>query len=158
VELRAHVRRRAVQLSFLLWLASILPQPAADPLCLATTVYLEARDQSELGQRAVAEVALRRQENGRWGESVCEVVTARKQFAPTLVNPGTELSDLAAWEKAINVALKSQADWKQPVADRHEVVPGASHFAALDIAQPAWRTYPTVATIGSHTFFRVDRL
>jgi spore germination cell wall hydrolase CwlJ-like protein len=147
-----------LQLSFLLWLASILPQPAADPLCLATTVYLEARDQSELGQRAVAEVALRRRENGRWGDSTCDVVTAPKQFAPTLVSPGTELGDLEAWGKAIDVALKEEADWKQPIADRHEVVPGASHFAALHIAQPAWRSYPTVATIGSHTFFRVERL
>ena len=42
-----------MKLSFLLWLAQILPQPTADPLCLATTVYLEARDQSELGQRTV---------------------------------------------------------------------------------------------------------
>jgi spore germination cell wall hydrolase CwlJ-like protein len=158
VELRAHVRRRAVQLSFLLWLASILPQPAADPLCLATTVYLEARGQSELGQQAVAEVALRRRENGRWGESTCDVVTAPKQFAPTLVNPGTELSDLAAWEKAINVALKEEAEWRQPIADRHEVVPGASHFVALSVAQPAWRNKPLVATIGDHTFLRVDRL
>ena len=32
-----------MKLSFLLWLAQILPQPTADPLCLATTVYLEAR-------------------------------------------------------------------------------------------------------------------
>jgi len=46
-----------MKLSFLMWLASFLPQSAADPLCLATTVYLEARDQSQLGQRAVAEVA-----------------------------------------------------------------------------------------------------
>ena len=57
-----------MKLSFLLWLASLLPQPAADPLCLATTVYLEARDQPVIGQRAVAEVALRRQADGRWGK------------------------------------------------------------------------------------------
>jgi spore germination cell wall hydrolase CwlJ-like protein len=148
-----------MQLSFLLWLASVLPQPAADPLCLATTVYLEARDQSELGQRAVAEVALRRQENGRWGDSVCEVVTAPKQFAPTLVNPGIQVGgDIEAWTRAINVALAAQKDWQQPVADRHEVVPGASHFVALGLAKPAWRNKPLVATIGDHTFLRVDRL
>jgi spore germination cell wall hydrolase CwlJ-like protein len=148
-----------MQLSFLLWLASVLPQPAADPLCLATTVYLEARDQSELGQRAVAEVALRRQENGRWGDSVCDVVTSPKQFAPTLVNPGVQVGgDIEAWTRAINVALAAQKDWQQPVADRHEVVPGASHFVALGLAKPAWRNYPTVATIGDHTFLRVDRL
>jgi spore germination cell wall hydrolase CwlJ-like protein len=147
-----------MKLSFLLWLASMLPQPAADPLCLATTVYLEARDQSELGQRAVAEVALRRQESGRWGKSVCDVVTAPKQFAPTLVNPGLRLGNVEAWQRAVNVAFEAQKDWQQPIADRVEIVPGASHFAALAIAQPTWRRYPEVATIGSHTFYKVDRL
>lgn len=147
-----------MKLSFILWLAQILPQPAADPLCLATTVYLEARNQSELGQRAVAEVALRRQESGRWGASVCEVVTARKQFAPTLVNPGLRVKNLEAWERAVRIAFETQRDWRLPPGERREVVPGASHFAALDLANPAWATAPQVATIGDHTFFRVQRL
>src|SRR5690349_15559336 len=68
--------RYRMKLSFLLWLASVLPQPAADQLCLATTVYLEARSESQIGQMAVAEVAMRRRENGRWGDTVCEVVRA----------------------------------------------------------------------------------
>jgi spore germination cell wall hydrolase CwlJ-like protein len=148
-----------LKLEFLMWLASVLPQPAADPLCLATTVYLEARDQSELGQRAVAEVALRRQESGRWGESVCEVVTAPKQFAPTLVGANANVGgDLAAWERAVHVALAAQKDWQKPLGQRNEVVPGASHFVALGLAQPAWRHSPKVATIGDHTFLKVDRL
>ena len=119
-----------MKLSFLMWLSSLLPQPVADPLCLATTVYLESRDQSELGQRAVAEVALRRRDDGRWGDSVCEVVTAPKQFAPTIVGPGARIKSLDAWQKAVNVAFASQKDWKQPVGKRNEVVPGASHLAA----------------------------
>lgn len=147
-----------MKLSFVLWLASILPQPAADPLCLATTVYLEARDQSALGQRAVAEVALRRRDSGQWGESVCEVVTARKQFAPTIVNPGLRMKNIKAWERAVQVAFEAQADWQLPPGERNEVVPGASHFAALALANPNWATYPQVATIGDHTFFRVQRL
>lgn len=147
-----------MKLSFILWLAQILPQPAADPLCLATTVYLEARDQSELGQRAVAEVALRRRDSGQWGESVCEVVTARKQFAPTIVNPGLRMKNLKAWEQAVQVAFQAQQDWQLPAGERREVVPGASHFAALDLASPAWASAPRVATIGDHTFFRVQRL
>jgi spore germination cell wall hydrolase CwlJ-like protein len=147
-----------MKLSFLLWLASILPQPAADPLCLATTVYLEARDQSELGQRAVAEVALRRQESGQWGNSVCAVVTARRQFAPGIVNPGIRLRNLEAWQRAVDVAFQAQADWQRPPGDRREIVPGASHFAALGHASPAWARAPRVATIGDHTFFRVQRL
>ena len=78
-----------MKLAWILWLASILPPQAADSLCLSTTLYLEARDQSVLGQHAVAEVALRRAESGLWGDSVCDVVTARKQFAPTIVSPRT---------------------------------------------------------------------
>ena len=147
-----------MKLSFILWLATVLPQPAADPLCLATTVYLEARDQTELGQRAVAEVALRRRDSGQWGASICEVVMARKQFAPTIVNPGLRMKNLEAWEKAVQVAFQAQHDWTLPVGQRNEVVPGASHFAALDLASPAWASAPRVATIGDHTFFRVQRL
>lgn len=147
-----------MKLSFLMWLSSLLPQPVADPLCLATTVYLESRDQSELGQRAVAEVALRRRDDGRWGDSVCEVVTAPKQFAPTIVGPGARIKSLDAWQKAVNVAFASQKDWKQPVGQRNEVVPGASHFAAHKLVTPTWSSYPAVAKIGDHTFYKVDRL
>ena len=146
-----------MELSFMLWIASLLPQPAADPLCLATTVYLEARDQSTLGQRAVAEVALRREEDGRWGDSVCEVVTAPKQFAPTLVNPNYEMTSLASWQQAFDVAFEAQADWQRPLDERHEVVPGASHFAAHYV-NPSWTSFPRVKTIGDHTFYRVEKL
>ena len=146
-----------MHLSFLLWVASMLPQSAADPLCLATTVYVEARGQSELGQRAVAEVALRREEDGRWGDSVCEVVTAPKQFAPTLVNPNLEMGNLESWQTAFDVAFQAESDWQLPEGQRHEVVPGASHFAAHYV-HPSWDSYPQVKTIGDHTFYRVDKL
>ena len=146
-----------MKLSFLLWLASVLPQSAADPLCLAATVYLEARDQPVAGQQAVAEVALRRQADGRWGDSVCEVVTAPKQFAPSLVNPNLRLGSVQAWQKAVEVAFEAQQDWQAPAAQRHELVPGASHFAALH-ARPTWASYPVVARIGEHRFYRVERL
>ena len=58
----------------------------------------------------------------------------------------------------MQVAFQAQQDWTLPVGQRNEVVPGASHFAALDLASPAWATAPRVATIGDHTFFRVQRL
>ena len=144
-----------MKLSSLLWLASLLPAAPAETLCLAATIYLEARDQSELGQRAVAEVVLRRRDSGRWGDDVCAVVKAPKQFAPTLVPPSTRLVDVKAWEMALSVAVGSLAAWSRPQAERHEVVPDASHFAALDLANPRWaRVYPQVAVIGDHTFFR----
>ena len=147
-----------MKLAWILWLSQMLPQPAADSLCLSTTVYLEARDQTLQGQQAVAEVALRRLDSGLWGDSMCQVVTARKQFAPTIVSPNTQLGNSMAWEEAVNVAFDAERNWALPAGERREIVPGASHFAALAIASPSWRNAYQVATIGDHTFYRVQKL
>lgn len=147
-----------MKLAWILWLSHILPQPAADSLCLSTTVYLEARDQSLRGQEAVAEVALRRLDSGIWGENLCEVVTARRQFAPSLVSPNTNLGNPDAWARAVDVAMDSERNWALPPNRRREIVPGASHFAASAIASPSWRNAYQVATIGDHTFYRVQDL
>ena len=147
-----------MKLAWILWLSQLLPQPAADSLCLSTTVYLEARDQSVRGQQAVAEVALRRRDSGLWGNDLCSVVTARKQFAPSLVSPDTELGNPDAWAEAVAVAFASERNWALPPGKRKEVVPGASHFAATAIASPSWRNAYQVATIGDHTFFKVQSL
>lgn len=147
-----------MKLAWILWLASVMPPQAADSLCLSTTLYLEARDQSLRGQQAVAEVALRRQESGLWGESMCEVVTAKSQFAPTLVPASTRLNNSQAWSRAVKVALDSERNWELPPGQRKEIVPGASHFLAHAIAAPSWRNAYQVATIGDHTFLKVQTL
>ena len=147
-----------MKLAWILWLSQMLPQPAADSLCLSTTVYLEARDQTLRGQQAVAEVALRRLGSGLWGDSMCSVVTARKQFAPTIVAPGTRLKNSDAWARSINVALDAERNWALPIGQRKEIVPGASHFMAHNIASPSWRNAYQVAQIGDHTFLRVQKL
>ncbi len=148
-----------MKLAWILWMSSnLLPQPAADSLCLSTTLYLEARDQSVRGQQAVAEVALRRRDSGLWGGNLCDVVTARKQFAPTIVSPQTRLGNADAWAQAVTIALESEQNWALPVGQRREVVPGASHFLAHAIAAPSWRNAYRVATIGDHTFLQVQSL
>lgn len=148
-----------MKLTWILWLANVLPQPVADPLCLATTVYLEARNQSILGQRAVAEVALRRVEDGRWGECVCSVVTSPKQFAPTLVSPNMRLKNARAWERASAIAFEALRDWRKPTEQRRQVVPGADHFLVHDLVnRPDWARGTPVARIGDHAFYRVQQL
>lgn len=147
-----------MKLEWVMWLASVLSPQAADSLCLSTTLYLEARNQSVQGQQAVAEVALRREESGLWGNSMCEVVTARKQFAPTIVSPRTRLSNTEAWAQAVSIAIESERNWALPPGERKEIVPGASHFMAHAIAAPSWRNAYQVATIGDHTFLKVQRL
>jgi spore germination cell wall hydrolase CwlJ-like protein len=147
-----------MKLVWILWLSQLMPQPAADSLCLSTTLYLEARDQSLRGQQAVAEVIMRRRDSGLWGDDLCSVVTARKQFAPTIVSPDTRINNNDAWAEAVDVAMDSERNWALPPGERKEVVPGASHFAALSLASPSWRTAYQVATIGDHTFFKVQSL
>ena len=147
-----------MKLAWILWLSQLMPQPAADSLCLSTTLYLEARDQSLRGQQAVAEVIMRRRDSGLWGDDLCSVVTARKQFAPTIVSPNTRIENSDAWAEAVDVALDSERNWSLPPGERKEVVPGASHVAALSLASPSWRTAYQVATIGDHTFFKVQSL
>ena len=147
-----------MKLAWIMWLASVLPPPSADSLCLSTTLYLEARDQSLRGQQAVAEVALRRRDSGLWGDTLCDVVTARSQFAPTLVPRSTVLSNTVAWERSVGIAFEAERNWALPTGERKEVVPGASHFMAHAIARPSWRNAYQVATIGDHTFLRVQSL
>lgn len=145
-----------MKLSFLLWLASILPQPAGDQLCLATTVYLEARSESKVGQMAVAEVVMRRRESGRWGRTACDVVRAPRQFATTTMPEATEILNPVAWKKALQVAGRSLAMWSLPRDRRNFVVPDADHFILADSSSPDWAKGPPLVTIGAHNFYRIN--
>lgn len=147
-----------MKLALILWLVHVLPQQAADPMCLATTVYLEARNQSDTGQRAIAEVALRRRDSGEWGHSVCSVVTAPGQFAMATMDPNDRINNFQAWSKALGIAVATEIDWERPAGQRHEVVPGASHFAERTHANPGWASSHLVAVIGDHSFYQVARL
>ncbi|HEX5354517.1 MAG TPA: cell wall hydrolase [Rhodanobacteraceae bacterium] len=141
-------------LGLLLGMIALLPRPVADQTCLAATVYMEARSQPTRGQLAVAEVALDRLDMGRYGDTICEVVTAPHQFALTANPKDYPIDNTAAWDKAWKIAGKAIAIWKEPVADRKLVVPGANHFIKLG-STATWAKNP-IATIGDHEFYAVD--
>jgi len=144
-----------MKLSMLLWLMSVLPQPLADQTCLATTVYLEARSQSTVGQMAVAEVAMRRRERGQWGDTVCEVVKAPHQFALSTTPQNQEIDNLVAFQKAWDIAGKTLTNWQLPVDERRFFVPHADHFATVSVA-PAWSRNQRAITIGDHKFYTIN--
>lgn len=144
-----------MKLGWLLWLASFFPADVHDHTCLAATIYLESRDQTTLGQAAVAEVALRRRESGRWGATLCEVLGKRKQFALAMVPHDFVVTNPKAFLQAWQVAAQQISMWRLPPSARQLVVPGADHFVALEHAQPVWAQGQPVATIGDHTFYRV---
>jgi len=144
-----------MKLSMLLWLMSVLPQPLADQTCLATTVYLEARSQSTIGQMAVAEVAMRRRERGQWGGTVCDVVKSPHQFALTTTPQSQDVDNLKAFQKAWDIAGKSITNWDLPADERRFFVPHADHFATAAVA-PAWSHNRSAVTIGDHKFYSVN--
>jgi spore germination cell wall hydrolase CwlJ-like protein len=53
--------------------------------CIAVAVYFEARGESMLGQRAVAEVILNRVADPRWPETACEVIKQKNQFSFVMI-------------------------------------------------------------------------
>jgi len=145
-----------MKIAWLLWLASVMPQHAADRTCLATMIYLEARSESQLGQAAVAEVAVRRRENGRWGDDLCKVVGAPGQFALSTTNRNYMLRSPESWSTAWLVADRTLQMWDLPIDKRKFVVPEADHFVAEEHASPSWSKGERVAVIGAHSFFRIN--
>src|SRR5512145_1552889 len=119
-----------MKLAWILWLSSFSPTPLADSMCLATTIYFEARNQSVDGQWAIAEVALRRRDSGRYGNQLCEVLLQPKQFALTLVSPDKEITEWEAYRHSWKVTLETLHNWQLPERERRLVVPGADHFLA----------------------------
>jgi spore germination cell wall hydrolase CwlJ-like protein len=145
-----------MKLALLLWMSSVLPQPLADQTCLATTVYLEARSEPVRGQLAVAEVALRRREQGRWGSDLCHVLRARGQFALSTTNENFKINNWQAWAKSWNVAALAMNVWALPREMRVAVVPGADHFFAAYADTPAWAVGTPMAVIGDHHFYALN--
>lgn len=145
-----------MKLAWILWLSSLSPTPLADPICLATAVYLEARDQSREGQMAVAEVALRRRDSGLYGSALCEVLTQPKQFALTLVPPRRRIDDGRAYLRSLEVALQAMQNWQRPERERRLVVPGADHFLAWQRVSADWAVGEPLHVIGDHGFYRVN--
>ena len=145
-----------MKLAFLLWIASLFQQPVDDRACLAATIYLEARGESVKGQMAVAEVALRRRESGQWGNSLCEVLRARGQFALSTTSKNYLFTDVESWREAWFIAGTAIDMWSLPPSLRMDVVPRADHFYASNSIAPAWAKGNPIAIIGEHSFFRAD--
>lgn len=142
-----------MKLGLLLWLASVFPHETADQICLASTIYLEARSESLLGQAAVAEVALRRRASGQWGNNLCSVLTARGQFALSTTNTNYIVDESGAWQNAWVVAGAAMRIWSLPPQMRVALVPRADHFLATSASTPAWAKGPPLAVIGDHRFY-----
>jgi N-acetylmuramoyl-L-alanine amidase len=114
--------------------------------CLAKAIFWEARGEPLSGQLAVAQVILNRVESRRFGNDICSVVKAPRQFSFVRAGVIPEASNRSQWgtsQAVAHVALRGEWD---------DVVGTATHFHATRV-NPAWRL-TRVATIGNHIFYR----
>jgi spore germination cell wall hydrolase CwlJ-like protein len=115
--------------------------------CLTRNVYYEAGVEDRAGKYAVAHVTVNRLKTGYWGNSVCKVVYAKKQFSWTeqkrLPRP-----DPTVWAESRDVAVKVLTGYR---------VSGLMHslyYHAIYIKDPKWAdTRHEAGQIGNHVFY-----
>jgi spore germination cell wall hydrolase CwlJ-like protein len=128
-------------------------------MCLALTVYMEARQEPVRGQLAVAQVVLNRVRDERYPDTVCAVVEqgsppgdalprrADCQFSWRCDGKPDKPYEPVAWYRALRVAQYALAGARLPELE------GVLHYHA-DYVAPRWAArLQHVIHIGSHVFY-----
>ena len=138
----------------------------ASLICLALNVYHEAKNQSFLGQVAVAQVVMNRVKDKRYPNTVCEVVKQgqtykwkpsfpiknRCQFSWYCDGKSDVPKNEKAWKKAQDVAFLVLYD-----KIKLDVTEGATHYHATYV-KPSWAKTKTRTTrIEKHIFYRWEK-
>tara|TARA_A100001011_G_scaffold372087_1_gene430123 strand:+ start:1555 stop:1986 length:432 start_codon:yes stop_codon:yes gene_type:complete len=133
-------------------------------MCLALNVYHEAKNQSTIGQIAVAQVTMNRVYDERYPNNVCDVVKQgltykwnsdmpirnQCQFSWYCDGKSDKPKDEQAWQYAIMVA---DGVYYGKVIN---LIDGATHYHAHYV-NPSWAETKTYITrIGDHIFYRWD--
>ena len=124
---------------------------SADVDCLTKNIYYEAGIEDSHGKLAVGQVTVNRLKSGYWGNSICKVVYAKKQFSWTnlkkLPRPNAEL-----WAESEQVALNIIG------GQRIRGLAKSLYYHATYIANPRWADPDKeVGRIGNHVFYNVAR-
>lgn len=129
--------------------------PTSDVECLTQAIYYEARNESEEGQAAVAEVVINRSRSGAYPASVCAVVYQRNtrtcQFTFTCDGAiGRSPVDLVKWARAERIARDVNGGRTQASLPRTSLNYHANYVS------PSWgRRLVRVRQIGNHIFYGV---
>lgn len=79
-----------------------------DHECLARAMYFESNRSSRDGMVAVGSVVMNRVEDGRWGNTVCQVVGAPRQFAPGVMTRSMDSAGASLAMEASRSVLKGE--------------------------------------------------
>ena len=127
--------------------------PDNDLECLTQAVYYEARNESEAGQAAVAEVVLNRSRHRAYPKRVCEVVYQRNsrtcQFTFTCDGSiGRRAVNPVAWARAERIAREVYEGRSASQLPRNSVNYHANYV------RPSWgQRLARVRQIGAHIFY-----
>lgn len=115
----------------------------ADLLCLALTIFLEARGEPITGQYHVGAVILNRVHSEDYPDTVCEVVNQPHQFATEVVSTGTPAE--------VSTAAFVAVDLYYNYIPNDEVL----WFYEPTVVNPGWaKNLEPAFKIGNHLFLR----
>lgn len=124
----------------------------ADRVCLAQTIYFEARDQPLAGRRAVAAVVLNRVRSAKFPATICGVVHQKNgrncQFSWWCDGRSDQPRDRQSWDEARHLA-------DTMVDGPYDDPTGGALFFFHHGAKPRRILYvERVAVVGAHLFYR----
>ena len=117
---------------------------AAGIMCLALTLYHEARSESLVGQTLVAQVVLNRADGD--SSKICRTVLRKGQFSPNL-KKSLRITDLKTFKK---LKILSENIIKKGRVNK------VTHFHNISCT-PTWsrsKKFIRIAKIGSHIFYK----
>ena len=134
-------------------------------LCLALNTYHEAKNQSMVGQIAVAEVVMNRVTDSRYPNTICEVVKQGPKYKGSDV-PVRHRCQFSWYCDGKSDIPKNEKAWKtaQDVAFlvlydkiKLDVTEGATHYHATYV-RPSWaKTKKRTTRIDKHIFYRWEK-
>jgi N-acetylmuramoyl-L-alanine amidase len=126
-----------------------MPGLSSAILCLALTVYNEARGEPIAGQYAVAYVTLNRAKQR--SKTICEVIKEPYQYSWYKNNYQLVPKSGVEWETSLKVARTSYT-----MRNNDNLFSGAAYFHGKEI-RPSWtKSMKQIATFGNHIFYTVE--
>lgn len=117
--------------------------------CMAQNIYFEARNESKIGQIAVALVTLERVEDPRYPNDVCAVVYDNQQFSWYWDGLPDRPKNMKKYEE-IALLVSAVMD---PDTMMYDYTYGSTHYHA-DYVEPYWKDYMVFkAKIDTHLFY-----
>ena len=131
-------------------------------VCLALNIYHEAKNQSFVGQMAVAQVVMNRVQDSRFPHTVCEVVKQGPTYSWKKDFPVRNKCQFSWYCDGKSDKVRNESAWQTATLIAKEVlsgnlddfVEGATHYHATYV-NPSWASSKTYVTrIDDHKFYR----